>query len=100
MNEMKRRIHAMMEFISHTQVELASSHDYTNSQSGNPTPPDSGASSNGKEPEETVATLQKLLGGEGMIADEDIDRFKGLGVVEMMEALTRQLMRWQAEYGK
>lgn len=98
MNDMKRRAAALLEFISHTQVEMAAHSEFMNSQSSNPTPPDSGASSNGKDLEGSSAMLSKLLEGQGMLNEEDGEDFSRLSSVEMMEVLTRRLMRWQAEY--
>ncbi len=98
MSDMKRRAAALLEFISHTQVEMAAHNDCMNPQSANPTPPDSDASSNGKDLEGSGAMLQKLLEGQGMLNEEDGEEFYRLSSVEMMEVLTRRLMRWQAEY--
>ncbi len=98
MNDMKRRVAAILEFISHTQVEMAT---HSDTQSSNPTPPDSGASSNGKEAEGSGGVmLQKLLEGQRILDEEGGEGFATLSSVGMMEVLTRRLMRWQGEYGK
>jgi len=98
MNDMKRRVAAILEFISHTQVEMAA---HSDTQSSNPTPPDSGASSNGKEAEGSGGVmLQKLLEGQRILDEIGGEGFATLSSVEMMEVLTRRLMRWQGEYGK
>ena len=103
MTDMKRRVAAILEFISHTQVEMAAHSDVTNPHSSNPTPPDSGGTSSGKEVNGGNAagtTLQKLLDGQGILDNDDGEAFAKLSSVEMMEVLTRRLMRWQGEYGK
>ncbi|KAI9802603.1 MAG: hypothetical protein M1833_001677 [Piccolia ochrophora] len=97
MHEMKRRVAAILEFISHTQVEMA----------GERTPPTSGGGS-------TAALLQKLADGLPMIkvdADETSNGnsngdgsvqkdFAHLSSLEMMDVLTRKLVLWQKEFGK
>ena len=89
MEGMKRRVAAILDFISHTQVEMATNDPARTSQSSTITPPDSGSS---KESVESMA--QKIW-------DElDADGFAKLNSVEMMEVLTRRLMKWQMEYGK
>ena len=91
MNDMKRRVASILEFISHTQVEMATS-DPTPASS-TITPPESGGSGTGM--------AQKLLdGGQKLLDDLEVDGFRELSSVEMMEILTRRLMRWQGEYGK
>lgn len=74
---------------------------HSDTQSSNPTPPDSGASSNGKEAEGGGGvTLQKLLEGQRVLDEDGAEGFRKMSSVEMMEVLTRRLMRWQGEYGK
>lgn len=92
MNDMKRRVAAILEFILHTQSEMASS-DPTRASS-TITPPDSGGSKEG-------GMAQKLLEGQnGLMDDLEVDGFRELSSVEMMEVLTRRLVKWQGEYGK
>ena len=97
MNDMKRRVAAILEFISHTQVEMATSEHSRNSQSTTITPPDSGSSKDSAG----ASMVEKLLeGSQAMLEDLDSEGFSKLSSVEMMEVLTRRLMRWQAEFGK
>ena len=86
MNDMKRRVAGILEFISRTQVEMAG----TDIASRNMTtsPPDH--SGENKE-------LGKLLMSE---LEDSLNGFGKLSSVEMMEVLTRRLMRWQGEFGK
>lgn len=111
MTDMKRRVAAILEFISHTQIEMAAHADIINPQSSsNPTPPDSGGGgggtssgkelNNGSSSSSVGTTLQKLLDGQGILDEDDGEAFAKLSSVEMMEVLTRRLMRWQGEYGK
>lgn len=71
------------------------------STSTNTPPSDSnahGSAENGKDPEMELAkaTNNALRDLEGM----DEEAFAALSSLEMMEVLTRRLMRWQGEYGK
>ena len=96
MNDMKRRVASMLEFISHTQVEMATNDPTRSSQSTTNTPPDSGSSK-----DSVGGMAEKLLeGGHALLDDLDSESFLKLSSVEMMEVLTRRLMRWQVEYGK
>ena len=97
MNDMKRRVAAILEFISHTQVEMATSNPTR--ASSTITPPDSGGSAkDGGMGGGGMA--QKLLEGQSLLDGFGVDAFKDLSSVEMMEVLTRKLMKWQGEYGK
>jgi len=97
MNDMKRRVAGILEFISHTQVDIAGSTAAltTKSSTSTNTPPNSnGTSKSGELSEGAVnAALMDL---------DAIDEqaFSGLSSLEMMEVLTRRLMKWQGEYGK
>lgn len=44
--------------------------------------------------------LQKLLEGQRILDEEGGEGFAKMSSVEMIEVLTRRLMRWQGEYGK
>ena len=62
------------------------------------TPPDSGGSAkDGGVGGGGMA--QKLLEGQSLLDGFGVDAFKDLSSVEMMEVLTRKLMKWQGEYG-
>ncbi|KAL2868513.1 putative transcriptional regulator (Cti6) [Aspergillus lucknowensis] len=107
MNEMKRRVAAILEFISRMQVEMAVAGENT-------TPPENGDQSNGAVLLKAVAELQ-----EGTLSNNIEERsaentdagagsaelpvekdFKDLSSLEMMDVLTRNLLKWQQEYGK
>ncbi|KAI9861054.1 MAG: hypothetical protein M1813_005483 [Trichoglossum hirsutum] len=98
MNEMKRRVAAILEFISRTQVEMAGEH----------TPPAGGSSSS-----MTAATASALRGigealpgyamvnGNGSSTGGGDERdFGEMTSLEMMDILTRKLVLWQKEFGK
>lgn len=104
MNDMKRRVAGILDFIGRTQVEMATEV---------PLVPVSKSTSSPISKE----TLKTPLENQGLIKDGtrsqpedqwqdamngefDIDQFKHLGSLEMMEVLTRKLMKWQGEYGK
>jgi hypothetical protein len=90
MSDMKKRVAAILEFISRTQLEMASE----------PISPASGD-----------ATEKLMLGlaeglpmirvngnqGEGGGGGEKKE-FKDLSCLEMMDELTRQLVKWQKEF--
>lgn len=86
MNDMKRRVAGILEFISRTQVEMAGTE--MASRTMTTSPPDHGGGS-----KELGNILVKEL-------EDGLDGFGKLSGVEMMEVLTRRLMRWQGEYGK
>ncbi|KAL4980509.1 hypothetical protein BDW66DRAFT_125385 [Aspergillus desertorum] len=94
MNEMKRRVAAILEFISRMQVEMAAAGEST-------TPPErsngTDAQTVGHQPENglSVSTGEGSL--DGVPTEKD---FKDLSSVEMMDVLTRHLLKWQQEYGK
>ncbi|KAK6832119.1 hypothetical protein RU639_002737 [Aspergillus parasiticus] len=107
MNEMKRRVAAILEFISRMQVEMASAGEST-------TPPginsdrlngilmkavseqlENAMTSTVSEADSGTATTD---GEAGAVSTEK--EFKDLSSVEMMDVLTRHLLKWQQEYGK
>lgn len=121
MNEIKRRVAAILDFISRMQVEMAASGETV-------TPPDestAGRKNGGaysrstllKDVHDQLGTLLTTTNSEGAsvassvgsIAGSDTPKekekekekdFKDLTSVEMMDVLTRHLLKWQQEYGK
>ncbi|KAL4808728.1 hypothetical protein BDV18DRAFT_133046 [Aspergillus unguis] len=98
MNEMKRRVAAILEFISRMQVEMAVAGEST-------TPPER---SNGTDSQTIGEQLESILSktaqevsadGSGLSMPTE-KAFKDLSSVEMMDVLTRHLLKWQQEYGK
>ncbi|KAI9879247.1 MAG: hypothetical protein M1830_009107 [Pleopsidium flavum] len=99
MNEMKRRVAAILEFISRTQLEMA----------GEQTPPNGGGGGGGASA--LIRGLAEGLGpmiglnGEnegsnGEKAGLGNREFAELSSMEMMDVLTRKLVLWQKEFGK
>lgn len=64
------------------------------------TPPDSNSSS--REPQNGKGDLSEKAVNAALLDLDGIDEqaFAALSSLEMMEVLTRRLMRWQGEYGK
>ncbi|KAJ9269958.1 hypothetical protein DTO212C5_3928 [Paecilomyces variotii] len=116
MNEMKRRVAAILEFISRMQVEMAVSGESI-------TPPGNGDTASSLANSKTLAksvgahleTLIQATNGEeedgtpsaaptesegGSDQPPKERDFKDLSSVEMMDVLTRHLLKWQQEYGK
>lgn len=128
MNEMKRRVSNILEFISHTQIEMAGSslpvgeesapvsrtrtrtHSSTTivaatisaQDSDRPAPAPVGSTATAERFNEAsnLSASTNLGGGRLELAaglTEEV--FKNLSSMEMMDILTRGLMKWQGEYG-
>lgn len=106
MNDMRRRVAAILEFISRMQVEMAATGD----QETTPNGVDSSAQ---RMPNSSVvaAVLQNAVvnGDIQITSSTDTSQesgpskgrdFKDLNSLEMMDELTRGLLKWQQEYGK
>lgn len=108
MTEMKRRVAAILEFISRMQVEMAVSGESASTPSGNGDLPNGEAIKNMVDQIETAMASTGSYGGEsGPATDGEAGSqpqkekdFKDLSSVEMMDVLTRHLLKWQQEYGK
>lgn len=102
MNDMKRRVAAFLDFISKTQIEMAGE-----SSSGSRGTPNSSEQPSPRDPEpsgppslntETNMTMDAV---NGVSADEPPNKevlFQDLSCVEMMDSLTRDLLKWQKQY--
>lgn len=97
MTDMKRKAHAMLDYISRTQVEMA----------GETTPPDneSRRPSDSTVPQTTAngtsAGEKKTFGATNGVSGSSTDAprdFKELSSMEMMDHLTRDLVKWQKEF--
>ena len=105
MNDMKRRVAGILEFISHTQVEMAGSGppSATKSSTSTNTPPESnvkrgdGHGNTSKHGKDSKEQINAALADLDSINEQ---AFTALSSVAMMEVLTRRLIKWQAEYGK
>ncbi|KAG6005446.1 hypothetical protein E4U21_007915 [Claviceps maximensis] len=88
MLDMKRRVAAIMEFISRTQVDLATEAPLSQSSSGQETP---------QEKPESVQTSSETANSDAPDTS-DSSRFNELNCMEMMDVLTRDMVRWQNQY--
>ncbi|KAJ6185765.1 hypothetical protein N7519_007066 [Penicillium mononematosum] len=110
MNEMKRRVAAILEFISRMQVEMAVASENSSTPTGN------GDRTQGLLLKSMVDQIDSAMpstrsdggesgpattdGGYGESSTNHEKDFKDLSSVEMMDVLTRHLLKWQQEYGK
>ena len=97
MLDMKRRVTAIMDFISRTQIDLAA-------EGGQSSSSDSGTSTPGNAArvlqENGLLQIQQAEGalGEAELAAVDGKDFKELNCMEMMDVLTRDMVKWQNQY--
>ena len=103
MNDMKRRVAGILEFISVQQVEMAGleapSTTKSSTSSNSPPDPNSNSQNGGQQGGKTDLDLEKATSA-ALFDRIDEEAFGALSSVEMMEVLTRKLMKWQGEYGK
>ena len=94
MLDMKRRVGAIMEFISRTQLDLAAENG--GSSSGQDTPQkDELAQTNG----DSAAEQSNGENKNGNTPDApDAAKFVKLSCMEMMDVLTRDMVKWQNHY--
>ncbi len=92
MLDMKRRVAAIMEFISRTQVDLAAEAGIASRSDSNDTSPHYSASNSAENLQSETLSAGKMLEG---IDDKE---FKDLSCVEMMDVLTRDMVKWQNHY--
>lgn len=96
MNDMKKRVAGILEFISHQQVEAAGVDPASSTKTSTSTnsPPDGGTSAHGLD-------LAKVTSNAMRDLDElDQEIFSSLNSKEMMLVLERRLMKWQMDYGR
>jgi len=94
MHDMKRRAAAYLEFITRTQVELALD-AVPWSQAGEP---DDNGNNDGRRVNHSPDKATNSRGG-GDTGDSrgEVD-FKNLNSMEMMDVLTRRLVKWQNQF--
>jgi hypothetical protein len=102
MNEMKRRVAAILEFVGRMQTERGAqsrNESGSNSSKGTNTP-------NGSKPNLPTAGLVRAVEAGLKAKDEDTavrmmpERdFSTMGSQDMMETLTSELVQWQGAYG-
>lgn len=98
MADMRRKAHAMLDYISRTQVEMAGEVTPPNDESRRPS---SDVVPHAKVNGATTTTGEQqppdITGEPSKIVDLSKD-FKELSSVEMMDRLTRDLVKWQNQY--
>ena len=103
MNEMKRRVAAILEFVNRMQTERPSQRS---SASGSDKDSKGGSTPNGN----LIASMSAISSGLAQAVEEaglsttssegSEKHFTEMAAGEMMEALTKELVQWQSLYGK
>lgn len=93
MSDMKRRVNNILEYMSRTQVDLVNE----------PLNDSSKATLNGETARGNTEVTVNGHSGSASLSKKDVVMvsgctFKDLSCVEMMDALTRDLVKWQQEY--
>lgn len=97
MVDMKRRVGAIMDFISRTQVDLAAeTFPFSNGNSGQASPHKTST------PRTNGQSQTQSAPAENGIAEDfsDEKQFKELNCMEMMDVLTRDMVKWQSQYAR
>ena len=105
MTDMKRRANAILDYISRTQVELASDplaeaknspgHGTTDDGSTNSAPR---VAINGNGGNKKTDNATPLTNGSAASTGLSLKEFKDMSCVEMMDILARDLVKWQQEF--
>jgi len=98
MTDMRRKAAALLDYISRTQVDLAGEALPGNNNNTDTAGSVNGSSTSGSEvPQNGASGVPALLLEPA--ADDGPERdFKDLGCMEMMDSLTRRLVKWQQQY--
>ena len=109
MSDMKRRANNILEYISRTQIELASeslpvaskgSPAQQNSVGDNASKPAANVVVNGNggsKKTDTTTNVAPLINGSTSTG-LSLQEFKDMSCMEMMDILTRDLVKWQQEF--
>lgn len=93
MLDMRRRVAAIMEFISRTQVDLAAEAAcHSSSSSGEASPQKTPVDGGGNSKEQNGISSEVA---DGSVTDKE---FRNLTCVEMMDVLTRDMVKWQNHF--
>jgi hypothetical protein len=95
MPDMKRKVAAYLDFISRTQVELAGE---KLPETGTNTPKVNGDAAPGSGPEAGTANGASIAAPENLHDAEPEREFTELNCIEMMDRLTRTMVKWQQKY--
>lgn len=101
MTDMKRRANNILEYITRTQVELVheplseskANSTRSNTEDGASAPPPVEVKINGGKPADQLKAASIMANGAFPSKE-----FKELNCLEMMDALTRDLVKWQQEF--
>lgn len=97
LNEMKRRVAAILEFVGRMQGEGQTGANSRSSEGSGGTP---NGTSISLPTASLVQAVEMAMGkGPGTII-EDVKEFREMGSSEMMDVLTRELIGWQNVYGR
>ena len=95
MNEMKRRVAAILEFVGRMQGEGQHGSASRSSEGSGGTPNGTAVS----HPTASLVQAVEKAMSAGPVLEEGKD-FREMGSAEMMETLTRDLIGWQNVYGR
>ncbi|KAI2619627.1 hypothetical protein GGR54DRAFT_121067 [Hypoxylon sp. NC1633] len=108
MTDMKRRANNILEYITRTQVELASEplsepvpasqHNNAGSDSSNSAPIIKVNGDSNRKPDDVAATTNGSTSKSTNSIPLPLEEFKGMSCIEMMDVLTRDLVKWQQEF--
>lgn len=97
MTDMKRKAHAMLDYISRTQVEMAGEITPPNDEGRRPSDNSMAKAATGTT-SNTRAKPSEVKGAEAGNSTGAPKDFKDLSSMEMMDVLTRDLVKWQKEF--
>ncbi|KAI1261606.1 hypothetical protein F5Y18DRAFT_195285 [Xylariaceae sp. FL1019] len=97
MTDMKRRANGIIEFISRKQLELASDAITATTSPAGQLPNDAKSIKVNGSPEKKSGAGTPITNGDGEHLGP-LKEFKGMSCVEMMDSLTRDLVKWQREF--
>lgn len=96
MTDMKRKAHAMLDYISRTQVEMAGEVTPPDDESHRPS--DHSVATAAVDTAPTAEQKPPEVNGEAGNSTNATKDFKDLSSMEMMDVLTRDLVKWQKEF--
>lgn len=100
MSDMRKRVAAILDFISRTQLEMAGGMGPLSDATAQKSDTGERQVSDAFQSEDTPTIVVSLGKTEESKQEEAIQEkdFKDLSCVEMMDVLTRQLVKWQKEF--
>lgn len=102
MSDMKRRVHGILDYISRKQLELVgeplSDLSSAPSQAGTEDGPATTKVNGDTSEQKATGEVPMTSGAASHVPADPTALFKEMSCVEMMDALTRDLMKWQQEF--